>query len=469
MRRRPNSSIRPSEPKTTTRGFKWLNRKRFWPLVSCLATVVGLGALVPAHAALGETQAPIAQVFLDDVIVREATGQVELRLRILSAYGKPIDGIQAGDLNIRDSGQIVEAMGMTMVPKETKGAPQTAVVALDSSAVMAGEPLERAHLAIRTLLQQAGANDRLAVLGFHDDVDTLAAFDASRAEAMAGLENHEVNANASAGRLFDATHQALELARATEGLPRQTFALVISDGRDGGSERTAQDIVLLARGDAGNSPIPIFTIGYAPEDQEGFPTLKRLSKSTGAHFFRLNSTIHLPSITSAIWKQMQSGYVARFPVSLDGEVHEFVVTAGESSAKRRVRFPYREPADTRFLALAAGGGILLLGLAIFLLLWSRRKPTGRLVFKTGALAGQVVPVRKKRTRIGAVATRNDIVIDNETASRHHAVLERKGEHLEIQDLESTNGTFVNGTRVTAQTLVAGDRIRITDVDIVYEE
>ena len=444
-------------------GSKYLNKKRFFQITASLAMLFGFVA--PAGA-----QEPIAKVFLDDVIVEEEAGQVELRLRILSAYGNPIEGIGAGELDIRDGGQVVEQGEVLIVPKKTDGAPQMAVVALDSSAVKTGEPLDRAHLAIRTLLEQAGDGDRLAVLRFDDNIETVVGFDATREEALARLETHEGDSSATAGHLFDAAHQAIELARETEGLPRQVFALIISNGRDGGSKRTAQEIILLARGDTNHPPVPIFTIGYAPEDQEGFANLKRLSKSTGAQFFRLNSTIHLPSITSAIWKQMQSGYVARFPVSLDGETHEFVVSAGESSAKRRVRLPYREPEEnTQPLALAVGGAVLLLGLAIFLLLRRRGKSSGRLVFKTGALAGQVVPVRKKRTRIGAVATQNDIVIDNETASRNHAVLERKGDHLEIQDLESTNGTFVNGTRVTTQTLVAGDRIRITDVDIVYEE
>jgi pSer/pThr/pTyr-binding forkhead associated (FHA) protein len=38
--------------------------------------------------------------------------------------------------------------------------------------------------------------------------------------------------------------------------------------------------------------------------------------------------------------------------------------------------------------------------------------------------------------------------------------------LEIQDLDSTNGTFVNGERVQAARLASGDRLRIGRVDLI---
>ena len=59
--------------------------------------------------------------------------------------------------------------------------------------------------------------------------------------------------------------------------------------------------------------------------------------------------------------------------------------------------------------------------------------------------------------------------DNPIVSRRHASIRSEMDYHVLKDLGGANGTFVNGTRVTAQTLVTGDRIRITDVDIVYEE
>ena len=54
---------------------------------------------------------------------------------------------------------------------------------------------------------------------------------------------------------------------------------------------------------------------------------------------------------------------------------------------------------------------------------------------------------------------NDLVLDgDEFASARHARIEVRGDGVWVQDLESTNGTYVNGTRVAgAQRLEPGRR------------
>ena len=67
---------------------------------------------------------------------------------------------------------------------------------------------------------------------------------------------------------------------------------------------------------------------------------------------------------------------------------------------------------------------------------------------------------------------NTIVIDNSAVSSHHVRIAREGPQFVVEDLGSTNGTFVNGARVAALTrLSAGDllgcgpqvRFRLHDV------
>jgi hypothetical protein len=56
---------------------------------------------------------------------------------------------------------------------------------------------------------------------------------------------------------------------------------------------------------------------------------------------------------------------------------------------------------------------------------------------------------------------NDLVIDEDGVSRHHCRVNGSGENLKIEDLESTNGTRVNGERLTElRDVTAGDRIGI---------
>ncbi|MCB1625974.1 MAG: FHA domain-containing protein, partial [Pseudomonadales bacterium] len=63
----------------------------------------------------------------------------------------------------------------------------------------------------------------------------------------------------------------------------------------------------------------------------------------------------------------------------------------------------------------------------------------------------------RRTRIGR-APDSDLQIDELYISRNHAVIMAGPVHTTLEDLDSTNGVFVNGKRVSRQTLKDGDRV-----------
>jgi hypothetical protein len=66
--------------------------------------------------------------------------------------------------------------------------------------------------------------------------------------------------------------------------------------------------------------------------------------------------------------------------------------------------------------------------------------------------------------------RNDLAIpDDEYASAEHARLEPRRDGVWIEDAGSTNGTFVNGVRVSEpRRLSAGDLIRVGETDLRFE-
>ena len=65
------------------------------------------------------------------------------------------------------------------------------------------------------------------------------------------------------------------------------------------------------------------------------------------------------------------------------------------------------------------------------------------------------------------APSNQIVIDHPTVSAHHAVLLRTGDSYSLKDLNSANGTQVNGDFVTDAELKDGDTIRFGSVIAVF--
>lgn len=64
---------------------------------------------------------------------------------------------------------------------------------------------------------------------------------------------------------------------------------------------------------------------------------------------------------------------------------------------------------------------------------------------------------------------NTIVIDHSSVSGHHARVFRDGDRFVVEDLASTNGTFVNGKHVSRHPLASGDAVRIGTHTIVFDE
>lgn len=65
-------------------------------------------------------------------------------------------------------------------------------------------------------------------------------------------------------------------------------------------------------------------------------------------------------------------------------------------------------------------------------------------------------------------TDNDVSLDDPTVSGLHAKIISFFRPTYVQDQRSTNGTFVNGKRVTEHTLAAGDVITIGTHRLVFE-
>jgi len=77
-----------------------------------------------------------------------------------------------------------------------------------------------------------------------------------------------------------------------------------------------------------------------------------------------------------------------------------------------------------------------------------------------------VQLSKDRTSLGR-RPYNDIVIDNLAVSGEHAVLQMSGTEVYVEDLNSTNGTYVNGKAVKKQLLQHADVVEIGKYKISF--
>jgi pSer/pThr/pTyr-binding forkhead associated (FHA) protein len=89
-----------------------------------------------------------------------------------------------------------------------------------------------------------------------------------------------------------------------------------------------------------------------------------------------------------------------------------------------------------------------------------RKTSTQLVIVEGALTGTAVPLGSSPIIIGR-APDATIVLDDDFVSTHHARLTPNGNHWMVEDLGSTNGTWIDRTRVTTPTVFRpGTQLRI---------
>jgi pSer/pThr/pTyr-binding forkhead associated (FHA) protein len=91
----------------------------------------------------------------------------------------------------------------------------------------------------------------------------------------------------------------------------------------------------------------------------------------------------------------------------------------------------------------------------------------RLAIYKGTQLDLAFPVTESATTIGR-DDGNPIQLPDPQVSKRHAVIRVNGTVWTIEDLDSTNGTTVNGAGVKRTVLKNGDRIRIGPFEMVFE-
>lgn len=90
-----------------------------------------------------------------------------------------------------------------------------------------------------------------------------------------------------------------------------------------------------------------------------------------------------------------------------------------------------------------------------------------LIIKHGLERGKDFKIQKEETKIGR-DEENDIILSHPTVSRFHAKIIREGENYFIEDLNSANGTFVNGIKVQKELLHDNDILQFGDIVCIFK-
>jgi predicted component of type VI protein secretion system len=92
----------------------------------------------------------------------------------------------------------------------------------------------------------------------------------------------------------------------------------------------------------------------------------------------------------------------------------------------------------------------------------------KLVLLTQAFAGKSCDLTSERTTIGRMED-NNFPIAEPSVSSHHCEIILKGNEVVVKDLNSTNGTFINGDAVTKDTVLRpGQTLRLGNIEMRLE-
>ena len=279
----------------------------------------------------------------------------------------------------------------------------------------------------------------------------------------------------------------------SEGLRRKVL-VVFTDGLDANTENASatEKLVTTIVDKAKPLGLRIYVVHLYDDPNAKTPEpLQQLSSRTNGVYRAV--TKDFAAVTadtvSELGKELANQYVATFkpteyrgseaPVELLLEVTP-TKGGGDKVLKAKIEKQKIPQRDTDWMGIAKIGGMVVGGLlGLVLLVWGirkflnrERKQTvvhheeavvgaykGRLLVTAGAYAGREFFITEEVTTIGAMAG-NTIVLAEGGVSKRHAGIKVDDMRFELADLGSTNGTYVNGAKVTKQFLRDGDEIRL---------
>jgi hypothetical protein len=408
---------------------------------------IALGAMSLASAAL-----PAAgQARLDRVVVSRTRigggGHVQAWVSVEDTDGGPLTGLERGGLSVTWDGRTPHDLAVRPVAERDPAFELTLVVDPD---------VARDHgSALRSLLAALGA-----MAGDRDRVKI--SFTGTEGRSIGGPLSRAADLDDKLGSLGtgrDPSHLYDALYREVRAL------LVVTRGVESGSQHQVPEVLALAGNYEQHVPLLVMLLdpnGTATEAER----LSRIAPRSGGTFERLDGPERLPDIGAKAVRKLRSAYVLEFRDprwDAGAERHAIEVTA---SAGGDQRAGGAAVITSEAMARAWWQGslpwvvlvVVILSVLALLPLFVR-KPLVRLRVVEGDERGFTYELYEVPVTLGA-ADGNDLIFSEQEVSRNHAVFERRGSTIELVDLNSENGTFVNGDRISRRRLSKGDRVSL---------
>lgn len=280
---------------------------------------------------------------LDDTRFPEITFEVSA----VDQEGTPVTGLQAANLRISESGSPAAAELVSV--EEIYNLPLNLVLVIDTG--MAGGDLEQVKAAAHSLVAGLKPGDRLALLAYADQLQTLHGFDSPPAEALATLDGLKPGGKLKA--LHDIAYEAVQLAAGAAPGARHAVLILTNDRRENASQHTTQETSELAR----QFGVAVLAASFGPGTAAD--NLLALAHASGGRWLHTPGSADLESRVKDLEAGLRLGYRITFRSGrrADDSRHPFelAITAGQATGQAGGQLQARShPLEITPPGLAAG-------------------------------------------------------------------------------------------------------------------
>lgn len=455
--------------------------------------------------------------------------EIKVYIDVLDHSGIPVDALSVGQLSAT-IGQI--QAGVKAIKRfDQSGEGVGYVFLVDISRSIASGQFDQMKAAINLWVEKMREFDRSAIISFGEKVNTVQDYTADRDALKSGVKTLAMSDNKT--QLHQGIAKAIEMShRVDANLPSRRVIVMLSDGEDDFPGGMTRDEVLAAMKEDRVPVYAIGFSQQGKKGDANLRTLGEFARTSGGEFFDGNGT-EVGKLYESIQQKVLKSFLVKLDATkatADGKSYRLQLTVNSSGKSMtdgldlRILSPTGATSEKTppkpwykkipISGYGIAGGFLVLIIALFMS--SRQKKAARLIAEEEELKRRVaeqeaatraeedkkkleglltvkkaaVPGLKMklsvvgnsgdqrdygislsgRACIGRSSECNLAISDDEEISKRHCELTMEGNYVMISDLNSTNGTFVNGVPVkTGHLLKTGDLLLLgrTELRITF--
>ena len=388
--------------------------------------------------------------------------------------------IEVENVSLKIAGKPSQIDPKTLVTYPASGQTTAILFLVDTSDPKRKNTVERKNVAIiNEMLAAQKPYEEVGIAVFDSDLELLVPISSDQSATKEAVKN--IKAGGQATEFYKNILSAIEILKKTDATRKGL--VILSDGKDEDRAYTPQDVVIAAK----NAGVVILSLGYLekPTDSPYLQNMQRLALDTYGFYYNATDSKFPSDFSTHPFSFVEKGGRVSFPYGENIGKQEVIITLGTKSNKGldlnvEVDFPDNRTKLQKFIDYCKAYWVeLLSGLAIFILIiisiffYIRHRKSSRPVRVVYAQLDEMDGFDTRHELIKTASTigrsaDNDIQLSNDSISAHHAEIHRRREgDFYIVDLASSNGVYVNGSRVNQVELHDGDLIELGEVRLHF--